>query len=320
MNCMAHRSFGRHAAAFTLVELLVVIAIIGTLVGLLLPAVQSARESARQTACNSNQRQLGLALHAYHDAMKAFPAQPSFGYAGVSWLFRILPYIEESSIYSKGDITLPAYSSNNGNCNAVPTYRIAAFLCPSFSEVRSTSNNDKPSGSTEKAFTSHYVGNAGPTGTNPVTNVAYKKNPNLAGGFGDQACEGILPLVPAPASSFPATPVSVGLKDVTDGTSNTLMVVELAWQDMAPGLRSWVRGSLWGQESVTVKNIANQMRSFVPTGATNFNNTSIGSQHPGGCTVTFADASTRFLSESVDLNSVLLPLASRGGTESGVIP
>jgi prepilin-type N-terminal cleavage/methylation domain-containing protein/prepilin-type processing-associated H-X9-DG protein len=106
----------RYRAAFTLVELLVVIAIIGILIALLLPAVQAARESARRTQCMNNIKQLGLGLHAYHDAYKKFPLGNTKGpmppcnanqvfFAGFSVHTMILPYIEQASLYDSLDFT-----------------------------------------------------------------------------------------------------------------------------------------------------------------------------------------------------------------------
>src|SRR5436190_22133451 len=94
---------------FTLVELLVVIAIIGVLVALLLPAVQAARESARRMSCTSNLRQMGLAMHNYHDTSQAFPIGVSNDIVGAgngsdsnwTWPARILPFIEQSALYSQ---------------------------------------------------------------------------------------------------------------------------------------------------------------------------------------------------------------------------
>src|SRR4051794_26891286 len=110
----------RFRRGFTLVELLVVIAIIGVLVALLLPAVQMARESARRTQCTNNLRQIGLALHTYHDTFKVFPPSylivpggssnmgppdPDNGDAGPGWtaLMLILPQIEQSNLYNSLD-------------------------------------------------------------------------------------------------------------------------------------------------------------------------------------------------------------------------
>src|ERR1044071_6861704 len=105
----------KHKSGFTLVELLVVIAIIGVLVALLLPAVQAAREAARRMSCSSNLRQLGLAMHNYHDTHKTLPYTTaawgpdgkvnSPGNRGWSWNSFILPYIEQQAVYSQIDFT-----------------------------------------------------------------------------------------------------------------------------------------------------------------------------------------------------------------------
>jgi len=107
--------YRRRTLGFTLVELLVVIAIIGVLVAMLLPAVQSAREASRRSKCTNNSKQLGLALHNYHDVFRVFPinysqsAQGPNGPSGnsgdnnsrqCSWMALILPYIEQSSLYN----------------------------------------------------------------------------------------------------------------------------------------------------------------------------------------------------------------------------
>ena len=326
MKRMARRSFGRTPVAFTLVELLVVIAIIGTLVGLLLPAVQAVREAARQSVCSSNQRQLGLGLHAFHDANNSMPAQPGWdGDPGVSWQFRLLPYIEEAALYTKGDATLKGYNGGTTVNASIAANRVNVFLCPSFNDVQSYSTNDKPTGSTQNAYTTHYYGNAGPIGTNLATSGSYTNiAANSSTTYGPTACDGVLPFTPSVITQTPAggKPVlmAVRLKDITDGTSTTLMIFEVAWAGNN-AFRSWIRGSGFHTESTTVKNVSSQMRvtSFV-NGNSNYNNVSMGSQHLGGCTVTFADASTRFLSDAVDLNTVLLPIASRGGGERADLP
>ena len=110
---------------FTLVELLVVIAIIGTLVGLLLPAVQAARESARLTACSNNLKQIGLAVHSYHDARKALPPSRSPG-NGPTWAVFLLPFLEMNDVYQAWDVT----RSYHAQTNAARQASIPGYLCP----------------------------------------------------------------------------------------------------------------------------------------------------------------------------------------------
>jgi prepilin-type N-terminal cleavage/methylation domain-containing protein len=148
----------RECRAFTLVELLVVIAIIATLIGLLLPAVQSAREAARRSSCGNNLRQIGLAMHAHHDARGRLPASilarvqspemPPQGHQFVGALFFLLPFMEQSGVYeaiaSSMDTSVDRFPGGPAAgqlplrpwWTSIPTFRAAetripTFLCPS---------------------------------------------------------------------------------------------------------------------------------------------------------------------------------------------
>jgi prepilin-type processing-associated H-X9-DG protein len=111
----------------------------------------------------------------------------------------------------------------------------------------------------------------------------------------------------------------VTIPAIKDGTSNTLMVFEIAWKglEVSPGsLRSWVRGGTWDNDTVSSRNVTNSMKTIKYNGGGNWNDVSMGSNHTGGCNVAFGDGGVRYLRESVDLNTVLLPLASRSGGET----
>jgi prepilin-type N-terminal cleavage/methylation domain-containing protein len=234
-------------SAFTLIELLVVIAIIAILIGLLLPAVQKVREAASRMKCSNNLKQLGLALHAYHDANGTFPRGYSPGGAtGVSWLALILPYVEQDALGKTINPTVNAYATANTTNRLAGQYRINVFLCPSYDQVQSHSTIDNTSAGL--SYTTHYVGNAGPTGAN-LAGGTYASNP-LSGttSQGQLACDGILPFHTSATASNPTTTAAVQIPGITDGTSNTLMVFEVAWRglELSPGsLRAWPRGCAW---------------------------------------------------------------------------
>jgi prepilin-type N-terminal cleavage/methylation domain-containing protein len=138
--------FRARRGAFTLIELLVVIAIIGILIALLLPAVQQAREAARRSQCRNNLKQIGLALHNYHDAFSVFPpatirgpnCRPAVGPGpsrcnGISFLGRITPFLDQTPIYNLLNFSAePAWLDPNAAAYASASgARLPIFLCPS---------------------------------------------------------------------------------------------------------------------------------------------------------------------------------------------
>ncbi|WDI42621.1 DUF1559 domain-containing protein [Bremerella sp. P1] len=123
---------------FTLVELLVVIAIIGVLIALLLPAVQQAREAARRMQCSNNMKQMGLAVHNFHDTYNGMPPSVAFQWGHTTWSF-LLPYIEQGSLYDQMDIRVwpEADDSASGATNNRAVFsqegakNISVYMCPS---------------------------------------------------------------------------------------------------------------------------------------------------------------------------------------------
>src|SRR5947209_20357742 len=129
-----------HRVGFTLIELLVVIAIIAVLIALLLPAVQAAREAARRTQCVNNLKQLGIALHNYHDAVGSLPPGQL---EGNNWMdfsahTYMLPYLEQAPLYNAINFTDVFQQGQNQGAYWKSTWnqtvwltQVTGFLCPS---------------------------------------------------------------------------------------------------------------------------------------------------------------------------------------------
>src|SRR5438309_9453178 len=135
---MLHKPLSRQA--LTLIELLVVIAVIGTLIGLLLPAVQKTREAANRISCSNNLRQIGLALHNYHDSKGSLPPgylcnvtpDPVNTSPGWGWAAFILPFLEQENLYRQINFQLPVEHPSH---DAVRTHELKTFACPSDSQT-----------------------------------------------------------------------------------------------------------------------------------------------------------------------------------------
>ena len=275
-------------AAFTLVELLVVIAIIGVMVGLLLPAVQAAREAARRMSCTNNLKQIGLAMHNYHDTFNRFPAAQSACCFG-TWPTLLMPFLEldnAAQLYENwggNDDSGPRYGGEP-NVTNVTGRRWPVYSCPSDQE-------NSPMG----GMTSHnYAVNFGNTGNS--------QQANLNGVRFGQA-----PFVTDPKRR-------IGMRDFVDGTSNTLLVSEVR-QGRGPDLRGFF---WWGDASKFTAYLSinsplpDRIYSLsycrpepgLPCDISTTENPAMfasRSQHPGGVTSTLGDGSVSFFTESMDL-------------------
>jgi prepilin-type N-terminal cleavage/methylation domain-containing protein len=297
---MSKRSSLRRA--FTLIELLVVIAIIAVLIALLLPAVQQAREAARRTQCKNNLKQLGLALHSYHDTSQVFPYgslyRQQFGTSSTNtlgWSSMILPYIDQGPLYTQlmSECAGRSDFSFNAKGTLVKT-AIAAFACPSdtmaaMNDQRANVVVSDPGTTNAVMGKSNYPAVAGaknaPTGGTNYATVASNLGQTDGMFWVNSNCS---------------------MRNVTDGTSNTLMVGE---RDGSNGSNnSYRKAAIWpGCEAAIYMDGC--MGSTDGTDTTMLinsrsNNTqgtwhSFGSKHVGGCHFVLADGSVRFISENI---------------------
>ena len=323
-------------AAFTLIELLVVIAIIAILIGLLLPAVQKVRAAAARTQCVNNLKQMGLALHAYADVNKAFPPAGARGQFtngsgwGLSWMYFMLPYIEQENLYKKlrGNVANPGYNDGTNN-GLIANVIISTYRCPSTPLPEKGTHNSSRSMQASYTAIAGCVNNLGGSG---ITG-------HHSGSYGPSNGNGIL----IPGSLTSQRRGTVTFASITDGTSNTMMVSEISnifmqnnttpHVDIAPSWRySWMMGANAdhplvddnrGMNWTTIRYGINYTGNTWSTGGGITNNPSANhpllSAHSGGVNSLMGDGSVTFLTDSTDL-ATLGRLASRNDGQTVQLP
>ena len=311
----------RHRAAFTLVELLVVIAIIAILIALLLPAVQSAREAARRGQCLNQLKQIGIAFHNYHSSHGTFPMgahkkqshnpAPPNTLVGVelgwTWATHILPFLEENAVYDQLDMTSTVFAfgppgsgafAHGGNLDVGGTI-IRGYLCPT--DPQDPSPFSVGSGGGGRAIVvaqTNYVGLA--DSHDRFNNLSTDGDPDIT-----YSGDGML---------FNVS--SVQIRDVFDGTSQTLLVGEATGKETPGKLHFY-----WSAEAVAdMSNGINGPCSIPGDGTWCYHGTRSGgatgfsSWHPGGAQFVLVDGSARFFSENT-AQSLLEALSSRAAGE-----
>lgn len=319
---------------FTLIELLVVIAIIAILVALLLPAVQQAREAARRSQCINQMKQLGLALHNYHDVSRVFPMAVSWG-DRPNWRVFLLPYLEQGALFDQLNIqaggfwahsscTAALYAAGtpcgfSGNNVILRNHSVPIYHCPSNAQPVF---NHADMALSYYSSVMDYVGISGatpdPAGRTDVCSGDFMCNSN------NTYCRNGM------MTAFE----SKGMRDCTDGTSNTIIVAEQSgmvngrdrsanylggWHSVAnlsaptattpSGMQAGTAfpltaGGCWYPSGLTAVRYA--PNAFFRSGGTGGSaspasfNTVTNSFHKGGHNILLTDGSVRFLSENVD--------------------
>jgi prepilin-type N-terminal cleavage/methylation domain-containing protein len=309
----------RHRSAFTLIELLVVIAVISILIGLLMPAVQKVREAANRISCMNNLKQIGLALHMYHDVNLEFP--PGYRYVdpsgssraqrhhnrpppaafgkpnapGWGWAAYLLPFIEQDNLYKQIDFNLPVESPS---CLTIRTTTMKIYTCPSDPETGVFSVLTATNQELATAATNSYA-------------ACYGAN----GQIGINSAEG-------DGCFFRNSPIRFA--DITDGTSNTLAIGErAAFFAQAPWAGVMSGGTVRTTPGAQVLRSVIEPAPAMPLAGVYNHLLNDGlsepydffSAHPGVLPVVFADGSVHGLSTSAS-KTTLLALATRAGGET----
>jgi prepilin-type N-terminal cleavage/methylation domain-containing protein len=323
----------RRIAAFTLVELLVVIAIIGLLIALLLPAVQAAREAGRRNACANNLKQIGVAVHTFHDIRNGLPPL-SLGYEKLNWCGLLLPMLEMGTAYNR--LTLTANVTNAANVSFLQSGSAAVdtYICPTRSRPRiiTTLTNALNGPVTDYAATSWYDHNANPNvGTNQWWRaITSNDGQGWTVGTADQQRMNIVA-----AGTFSPLKISrtngvissrTSFKDILDGASKTLMFGEKALPLRMPsgccGTAAFEVGMydnrMTYKECHAIRSILYPLKSeidYVP----NSNTDGFGSWHPGICQFVLVDGAVRALNNFTS-TTVLSQLGnSRDGGALGTV-
>jgi prepilin-type N-terminal cleavage/methylation domain-containing protein/prepilin-type processing-associated H-X9-DG protein len=276
---------------FTLIELLVVISIIGVLIALLLPAVQAAREAARRASCINNLKQLGIALHNYHDGYNILPSGYTYtlGYAtgGFGWAAMVLPRIEQKPLFDSINFDLPAWCPQNATSCLT---RLASYQCPT--DYTATNGYLQRQGCTYAR--SSYVANFGPND---------------------------LDITPEDRTGVFSRNSSTRFSDITDGLSQTLAVSErtnavfftVIGSDNHFDLETVWAGAIMELPADDHGHTALFQSAYTITSPF-FDDRNVMSFHPGGSNYLFCDGSVKFITTSISV-PVYQALGSRARGE-----
>lgn len=301
---------------FTLIELLVVIAIIAVLIALLLPAVQQAREAARRSQCKNNLKQIGLSLHNYHDVFNTFPpgyvdqeALVAANQGHYSWSSSVLPYIDQAPLYNQMNVGNALLSANLANAAVRQSMQtpLSGFACPS---NPSPSRND----ASLPAANARAIQDSAAVEVQLPVNSYVAMNNSAVGVYRNRG-NGIDASTGANGAFFRNS--RIGFRDMTDGSSNLIVISERAWQSRLTPIYSAVmfgiRDNTGGINAVTEASgdaglvyafaapVAGINQQFLTDGVT-ANRQSMSSFHTGGAHALLGDGSVRFLSENIDAN------------------
>jgi prepilin-type N-terminal cleavage/methylation domain-containing protein/prepilin-type processing-associated H-X9-DG protein len=334
------RGMARRWRGFTLIELLVVIAIIAILIALLLPAVQQAREAARRTQCRGNLKQIGLACHNYHDAFKQFPnnydgrpilemtqGQWQNGTGCFGWLVMALPYLDQAPLYNRFNFSDQGTSSSRGwtsqNNTAQAITVLPVLMCPSNPQPNNVDCDIAGCGGGDP-FNNQFVGRTdytgnlgfiagdwrsctvGDGGNIPLTKTGTETIGQPLDAWGEGNSQNYLQSMNG-CFSFMGT---CKIRDITDGSSNTILVMEdHHWRVGPTDPSQYSRDTGWASsmQVSTAANLINQRYGYNDPNKCH----GISSVHVGGAHILLADGSVRFISENLGIN-VLQAVATRG--------
>jgi prepilin-type N-terminal cleavage/methylation domain-containing protein/prepilin-type processing-associated H-X9-DG protein len=331
---------------FTLVELLVVIAIIGILVALLMPAIQAAREASRRSQCQNNMKQLGIAIHNFHDVKKHLPSSirpPEAPTVRTGSLVFLLPFIERQDLWDLYDLT--KQWSEDHNVKNVTGNRVAVYDCPSSPKtVKDRDPSLGTSGWTGIVAVGDYGSSLGIDPRFPA--AAAQAYPNYYGNGIPLKTQGSLAVVSTPdkpTNGFLPKNATITFADVTDGLSNTVAVFESAGRPLVyhrgtlvggDASQHSVQGGGWCRAATDILFAGSNSTGTVIPGAffnrtngddmagksypdTSFYGTEGTSQpfafHKGGGNVLLGDGAVKFIDEGVDIG-ILAALVTRNGS------
>jgi len=324
---------------FTLIELLVVIAIIAVLIGLLLPAVQKVREAAGRMSCQNNLKQLGLAMHNYHDANNFFPPaawresikdDTSKSFSAYSWSYFLLPYMEQDPLsksipFVKNGFD-PAVSTNYAPYQAAMQAQIKIMRCPTTSDELTYDDNSRGVLVPQRYAISYGVVISGSVG-NPSTTRSGEQSSHMDDGNpGSPHGPFNFPELVAGRFDGPFNQnVTRSFADMVDGTSNTAMIGE---RDRTEQSNGGATTGGWGYWAVGAADAQDDNAQWSGTTGMPFNillkinsNTErkimycgFRSRHTGGCNFVFCDGHVRFMTDATS-DEVRLAMGTRAGGE-----